>query len=76
MVELQILIEEEDILDLRTLIERHREYTGSAVAERILDNWNREIARFAKVMPLDYKRVLNEEKRRNEARGDVAAGAA
>jgi glutamate synthase (NADPH/NADH) large chain len=49
-----------DIDELRTLIEKHQKYTGSKVAEHILANWKTELARFVKVMPTDYKRVLNE----------------
>jgi glutamate synthase (NADPH/NADH) large chain len=49
-----------DINELRTLIENHQKYTGSKVAEHILANWKTELARFVKVMPTDYKRVLNE----------------
>jgi glutamate synthase (NADPH/NADH) large chain len=49
-----------DIDELRTMIENHRKYTGSEVAAHILDNWKAELARFVKVMPTDYKRVLNE----------------
>ena len=44
---------------LRTTITRHRDFTGSAVAERVLTGWDTEIDRFRKVMPTDYKRVLN-----------------
>jgi glutamate synthase (NADPH/NADH) large chain len=43
---------------LRTTIERHRDYTGSAVAAGILASWQHEVSRFRKVMPSDYKRVL------------------
>ena len=43
---------------LRTTIERHGEYTDSAVAKRMLAAWNVEVSRFRKVMPTDYKRVL------------------
>jgi glutamate synthase domain-containing protein 3 len=44
---------------LRDTIERHRDYTGSTVADRILRSWDTEISSFRKVMPVDYKRVLN-----------------
>ncbi|NQX88426.1 MAG: glutamate synthase large subunit [Halioglobus sp.] len=50
----------EDIEELRMLIENHRRYTGSTVAEHLLSNWKTEISRFVKVMPTDYKRVLEE----------------
>jgi glutamate synthase (NADPH/NADH) large chain len=43
---------------LRTTVQRHGEYTGSAVAKRLLAAWNVEVSRFRKVMPNDYKRVL------------------
>jgi glutamate synthase (NADPH/NADH) large chain len=38
--------------------ERHRELTGSAVAERLLTGWESEVESFRKVMPKDYQRVL------------------
>jgi glutamate synthase domain-containing protein 2/glutamate synthase domain-containing protein 3 len=46
--------------DLRYMLERHVQYTGSSVAERILANWDEEITRFVRVMPRDYARVLRE----------------
>lgn len=44
---------------LRETVERHRSYTGSTVADRILQSWDTEVNSFRKVMPVDYKRVLN-----------------
>jgi glutamate synthase (NADPH/NADH) large chain len=58
--ELESLQSAEDIRELRALIESHQLYTGSTVAGNILDNWKSELARFVKVMPTDYKRVLEE----------------
>jgi len=58
--ELESLKSSDDINELRTLIEHHQKYTGSTVAENILNNWKTELARFVKVMPTDYKRVLEE----------------
>jgi glutamate synthase (NADPH/NADH) large chain len=43
---------------LRATVERHRELTGSAVAERLLTAWESEVDSFRKVMPKDYRRVL------------------
>ncbi len=43
---------------LRDTVTRHRDLTGSAVAERILRSWETELPAFRKVMPKDYKRVL------------------
>jgi glutamate synthase domain-containing protein 3 len=62
MVELEKLEAEEDIAELRELIEKHREYTGSTVANHVLANWNELLPQFVKVMPTDYKRVLQEKK--------------
>ncbi|MDB9868943.1 glutamate synthase-related protein, partial [Pseudomonadales bacterium] len=47
-----------DILELRRLVERHLQYTGSKVASALLDDWDASLALFVKVMPIDYKRVL------------------
>jgi glutamate synthase (NADPH/NADH) large chain len=43
---------------LRTLIEKHRRYTGSEKARRILENWPAYAPRFVKVMPVDYRLAL------------------
>ncbi len=51
-------IEEGDAEKLRALVEEHRDRTGSAVAARLLDDWQQSLARFVKVMPHDYKRAL------------------
>jgi glutamate synthase (NADPH/NADH) large chain/glutamate synthase (ferredoxin) len=51
-------LEAEDADELRALVEEHRARTGSAVAERLLADW--DPARFVKVMPHDYKRALAE----------------
>ena len=50
--------EAEDQALLKAMIERHLEYTGSARAEAILSDWEGHLPRFVKVMPQDYKRVL------------------
>ena len=52
----------EDVIELKTLIEYHARYTGSTVARQVLDNWERSLAEFVKVMPTEYKRVLAERK--------------
>ena len=62
MVELEGLVDDEDIAELRTLIENHQKYTGSTVAASVLDNWSEAVKQFVKVMPTDYKRVLEEQK--------------
>jgi glutamate synthase (NADPH/NADH) large chain len=60
MVALEPLEAEQDIAELKTLIEKHRDLTGSTVAATILKDWGRELPKFRKVMPTDYKRALTE----------------
>ena len=60
MVELEPLAAEPDRTELRELIERHLLFTGSTVAQAILDDWRRSVGQFVKVMPVDYKRVLEQ----------------
>ena len=47
---------------VRGLLERHRDLTGSPRAAWILENWNEAQARFVKVFPHEYKRVLGVER--------------
>jgi len=80
MVNLYQLIECEDgeIAQLKQKIEKHLELTGSARASEILENWEQAKAAFVKVLPKDYERVLNAQKRMLEAglTGDDAIMAA
>ncbi|MEM7323054.1 MAG: glutamate synthase large subunit [Actinomycetota bacterium] len=59
-------LSDEDRDQLRRLVEAHRTETGSAVAERLLDDWDAAVSRFTKVMPTDYRRVLDAQKRATE----------
>jgi glutamate synthase (NADPH/NADH) large chain len=45
---------------LRQLIQRHKSFTGSNVAEKILANWESYLPKFKKVMPVEYRRALAE----------------
>jgi glutamate synthase (ferredoxin) len=58
MVGLEKLEEPEEIEALRQLIQRHADYTKSQRAQAVLTGWNQMIPKFVKVMPRDYKRVL------------------
>jgi glutamate synthase (NADPH/NADH) large chain len=49
---------EADRDQLRALIIRHQEETGSEIAGRLLDDWGMAAMRFTKVLPRDYARVL------------------
>ncbi|KAL8381134.1 hypothetical protein RB595_005426 [Gaeumannomyces hyphopodioides] len=61
MVEASGLEDPEEIAYVRGIIEDHHHYTGSELAARILVDFNRALPRFIKVLPVDYKRVLQEE---------------
>jgi glutamate synthase domain-containing protein 3 len=65
-VDLEAVEEDEDVVELREMLELHKQYTGSTVAAHILDEWPMSLAQFVKVMPTDYKRVLAERKRHDE----------
>ncbi|MFN3513372.1 MAG: glutamate synthase large subunit [Phenylobacterium sp.] len=58
---------------LRILIERHHLHTGSARAAQILENWDRTLASFVKVMPKDYRRALEELAAERRSAAAVAA---
>ncbi|SPC62670.1 probable glutamate synthase (NADPH) [Ustilago sp. UG-2017b] len=61
MVELGPVKDPQEIAELRNLIENHRHYTGSTVADHVLHDFHHLLPRFVRVMPFDYKRVLEEE---------------
>ena len=58
MVNLESLTEQADIELVQSLLSKHVKYTHSTVAEKILENWSDYQGKFVKVMPKDYKRVL------------------
>ncbi len=58
--ELEKVQSEVDISELNNMIRKHEQYTGSVVARQILDDWSSQLHKFVKVMPTDYKRVLEE----------------
>ena len=47
--------------ELHELIRQHYLYTGSKLARTMLDDWNRYVEDFIQVVPIEYKRVLQEE---------------
>jgi len=65
MVELEGLEEEADIAELQTLVRQHQELTGSNVALDLLNDWKNQLVHFVKVMPTDYKRVLQSRENKN-----------
>ncbi|KAL2107640.1 hypothetical protein VUR80DRAFT_4974 [Thermomyces stellatus] len=61
MVETGPVEEPAEVSYLRSLIEDHHHYTGSELAARILVDFSKALPHFVKVLPVDYKRVLEEE---------------
>ena len=66
MVDLEDLTELEDVEEVKTLIQNHFDYTGSAAAKNILAEWDRYQPKFRKVMPKDFKRATLAIKRAKE----------
>ncbi|MDR3235740.1 MAG: glutamate synthase large subunit [Prevotellaceae bacterium] len=62
MVELDVMEDKTDKEELHRLITAHLRYTGSPLAKQILDNWNEALQHFIKVIPIEYKKVLHDEK--------------
>ena len=58
-VDLEPLASDADVSEVRALLERHRDLTGSPRAAWILEHWADAQPRFIKVFPHEYKRVLN-----------------
>jgi glutamate synthase (ferredoxin) len=58
MVGLETLEDAEEIAEVREMIQKHAEYTKSEKAAQVLANWEEMVPKFVKVMPKDYKRVL------------------
>jgi len=62
MVDLDSVETDEDSNEVKEMIEKHIKYTGSKEASLILEDWEKSKAKFIKVMPRDYKRVLESKK--------------
>ncbi|MDD5185722.1 MAG: glutamate synthase subunit alpha, partial [Paludibacter sp.] len=62
MVELSLIEDSMDNKELHGLISSHYKYTKSTLAKQILDNWNLYVDKFKKIVPIEYKKVLQEEK--------------
>jgi glutamate synthase (NADPH/NADH) large chain len=52
-------LDADDVAAVQALVQRHRSETESVVARRLLQDWDTAVARFTKVMPRDYARVLD-----------------
>jgi glutamate synthase domain-containing protein 3 len=63
MVAIEPFVDVDDQRLVRDLLIAHAGYTKSPVARRLLNDWDATLASFVKIMPIDYKRVLEERKR-------------
>ncbi len=61
MVELSLIEDSATRKELHEFIRKHYHYTGSHLAGRILDNWDKTVDEFIQVVPIEYKKVLQEE---------------
>lgn len=59
-VELDDVNQADDIAELQELITRHEMFTGSTVAAAILDNWAASLKQFRRVMPIDYRKAMEQ----------------
>jgi len=71
LVQLEQMTNKDDIADLKDLIDKHRSLTGSAVADRMLWDWETSLKKFVKVIPTDYKRVLEQQALAKAKAGDA-----
>jgi glutamate synthase domain-containing protein 3 len=74
MVEVGPIAHDEELHQLHALIVRHHQYTQSAVARRMLDHWDEQVKKFVKVLPTEYRMVL--ERQHLGANNDMAKLAA
>ena len=59
MVDLVKITDVAELAELKALIEKHRDYTDSALAQKILNDFDNYSKKFTKVLPRDYKRMLD-----------------
>ena len=62
MVELGPVGDYEEEEELQKLISNHYNFTGSTLAEEILVKWDEYLPKFVKVIPFEYKKILEEQK--------------
>ena len=67
MVGIEKLDDKKEIAEVRAMVEKHLAYTKSERAKTILANWDQLVPKFVKVMPKDYKRVLQSMNRMKES---------
>lgn len=61
MVELSLLEHKSSVKEVKELLRKHYEHTGSPLAKDMLEHWEQYADQFIQVTPIEYKRVLAEE---------------
>jgi len=67
MVDVDMIADGADVKELRTMIQKHFEHTGSRKAEYILAHWQESLSLFVKVFPMEYRRALGRMSKEDEA---------
>ena len=65
-------VQDDDIQQLKALIEEHFQSTQSAVAKKVLDEWEETLPYFVKIYPTDYRRAIEERKNKKQNELQVA----
>ncbi|MFT3988142.1 glutamate synthase large subunit [Aestuariivirga sp.] len=74
LVDVTAHMDRHDAERVRELLTRHVKYTGSSRAQAILDNWQAMLAKFVKVMPVEYARALQELEKAQETSDGMTIG--
>jgi glutamate synthase domain-containing protein 2/glutamate synthase domain-containing protein 1/glutamate synthase domain-containing protein 3 len=72
LVDVETIVEPDEAADVHALVAEHARRTGSPLAQRLLANWDERVPQFAKVMPRDYRRALENAAADAEAAGETA----
>ena len=59
LVSIESVTDKYDVLELKDIIKDHVSYTNSEIGKRILDNFGEYLPKFKKIIPNDYKRMMN-----------------
>ncbi|OMH84516.1 putative glutamate synthase [NADPH] [Zancudomyces culisetae] len=65
LVEIETLESKEEIMEVKKILEKHVEYTGSQHAQHILQGWTHNVGHFVKVIPTEYKKILEKKNAKN-----------
>ena len=71
MVDLESVWHSDDRKNLKDMLSDHLKHTGSTAARRILDDWEAQLPLFVKVIPIDYRKVLERMRMNEDAEGET-----